>query len=174
MPSRITQASVPLKDTIHRCECKYRTLLERSGPEKVGLSNSFGFDLVLSKKNKNKNTFGLHKSGDGGCAYLGTGDFRLLDHDEGRGDQGSLSDVVHRVIGHGLQKVDSLLHRKKTQPSLENAEKYTISNGQTKILTVQCIISNFPHCFDWACGASQDCVEFFFHCLDLVTSIRVG
>ena len=46
-------------------------------------------------------------------AYLGTGDFRLLDHDEGRGDQGSLSDIVNRVVGHGLQKVDRLLHREK-------------------------------------------------------------
>lgn len=45
--------------------------------------------------------------GTGG--YLGTGDFSLLDHDEGRGDQGALSYVVDRVVGHGLQQVDGFL-----------------------------------------------------------------
>lgn len=47
-------------------------------------------------------------------AYLGTGDFSLLDHDEGRGDQGALSHVIYRVVGHGLQQVDGLLWKDTT------------------------------------------------------------
>lgn len=45
----------------------------------------------------------------GWVTHLWTGNFCLLNHDEGRGDEGSLSDVIHRVIGHGLQKVDGFL-----------------------------------------------------------------
>ena len=71
-------------------------------------SNSFGLKLVYSVKKQTHFRINIVN-----FAYLGTGDFRLLDHDEGRGDQGSLSDIVNRVVGHGLQKVDRLLHREK-------------------------------------------------------------
>lgn len=43
------------------------------------------------------------------CTYFGTGDFGLLDHDEGRGNEGALSHIIYWVIGHGLQQVDGLL-----------------------------------------------------------------
>lgn len=42
-------------------------------------------------------------------SYLGTGDLRLLDHDEGRCDEGALSDIIDWIVGHGLQQIDSLL-----------------------------------------------------------------
>lgn len=43
------------------------------------------------------------------CTYFGTGDFGLLDHDEGRGNEGALSHIIYWVIGHGLQQIDGLL-----------------------------------------------------------------
>lgn len=42
--------------------------------------------------------------------YLGAGDFSLLDHDESRGDESSLSNIIDWVIGHGLQQVYCFLH----------------------------------------------------------------
>lgn len=56
--------------------------------------------------------------------YLGTGDFSLLDHDEGRGDEGALSHVIYRVVGHGLQEIDGLLWQ-ETQKSRKHWFKYT-------------------------------------------------
>lgn len=47
------------------------------------------------------------------CTYLGARDFSLLDHDKGRGDEGALSHVIYRVIGHWLQQIDGLLLRKR-------------------------------------------------------------
>lgn len=41
--------------------------------------------------------------------YLRTGDFSLLDHDEGRGDQGALSNIVDWVVGHWFQEVNGFL-----------------------------------------------------------------
>lgn len=52
-------------------------------------------------------------------AHLGTGDFSLLDHDEGRGDQGALSYIVDRVVGHWLQQVDGFLWKDTIAMSLE-------------------------------------------------------
>ena len=43
------------------------------------------------------------------CTYFGTCDFGLLDHDEGRGNEGALSHIIYWVIGHGLQQIDGLL-----------------------------------------------------------------
>ena len=63
-----------------------------------------------------------------GCfsyTHLGTGDLGLLDHDEGRGDEGTLSHVVHWVVGHRFQQVDGLLKREKGKYNLSMTIKYT-------------------------------------------------
>lgn len=75
--------------------------------------------------------------------YLWTGDLRLLDHDQSRGDQSTLSDVIHRVISHGLQEIDCFLLKEIINGSILKM----IMEKQQHILTKHAEWLNLNHKF---------------------------
>lgn len=97
-PPEKTLASVVLRMVITVIEVWYNNWDNR----KTTWTKEKGLVAVNYKRRLNQNCL---------KTYLGTGDFGLLDHDEGRGDESTLSHIIYWVIGHWLQQIDGFLWR---------------------------------------------------------------